>query len=230
MACPTTLPKWDGYCRAAVGADKSRRCVPPNGTRTQSKTGGTGASPNSKNALAEGRTILWADESGSYLLPALLRTWAPVAQTPVIQRKLSYDHLSAISAISAISLTRDLYLAVQDHSYKGADVIGFLEQLLAEIPGKLPVIWDDAPIHRRRAVKDYLALGAARRLRLEQLPWYAPELNPDEGVWRYLKRVELKNVVCADLGHLRREFWAAVQRLLAKPDVLRACVREVGYV
>ena len=177
--------------------------------------------------LAEGRTILWADESGFYLLPALLRTWAPVAQTPVIQRKLSYDHLSAISAIS---LTGDLYLAVQDHSYKGADVVGFLEQLLAAIPGKLLVIWDGAPVRRCRAAKEYLARGAARRLRLEQLPGYAPELNPDEGIWRYLKRVELKNVVCADLGHLRHEFWAAAQRLLAKPDVLRACVREVGYV
>ena len=110
-----------------------------------------------KNALAEGRTILWADESGFYLLPALLRTWAPVGQTPVIRRKLSYDHLSAISAIS---LTGDLYLAVQDHAYKGPDVVEFLKQLLAEIPGKLLVIWDGAPIHRCRAVKEYLAQGA----------------------------------------------------------------------
>ena len=96
--------------------------------------------------------------------------------------------------------------------------------------GKLLVIWDGAPIHRCRAVKEYLAQGAARRLRLEQLPGYAPELNPDEGVWRYLKRVELKNVVCADLGQLRREFGAAVERLLTKPEALRACIREVGYV
>ena len=157
----------------------------------------------------------------------MLRTWAPVGQTPVIRRKLSYDHLSAISAIS---LTGDLYLAVQDHAYRGADVVEFLKQLLAEIPGKLLVIWDGAPIHRCRAVKEYLAQGAARRLRLEQLPGYAPELNPDEGVWRYLKRVELKNVVCADLGQLRREFGAAVERLLTKPEALRACIREVGYV
>ena len=196
----------------------------PTGRERNPRLAGSALWRNQKNALAEGRTILWADESGFYLLPALLRTWAPVAQTPVIRRKLSYDHLSAIS------LTGDLYLAVQDHSYKGADVIGFLEQLLAEIPGKLLVIGDGAPIHRCRAVKEYLARGAARRLRLEQLPGYAPELNPDEGIWRYLKRVELKNVVCADLGHLRREFWAAVPRRLAKPDVLRACVREVGYV
>ena len=89
----------------------------------------------------------------------MLRTWAPVAQTPVIQRKLSYDHLSAISAIS---MTGDLYLAVQDHSYKSPDVIGFLEKLLAEIPGKLLVIWDGAPIYRSRAVKEYLGQGRPR--------------------------------------------------------------------
>ena len=40
----------------------------------------------------------------------------------------------------------------------------------------------------------------------------------------------MKNVVCADLEQLHREFWAAVARLRGKPDVLRSCVREVGYV
>ena len=163
------------------------------------------------------------------------RLWAPVAQTPVIRRKLSYDHLSAISAIS---MTGDLYLAAQDHAYQSNDVIEFpassagqaLKQPLAAIPGKLLVIWDGAPIHRSRAVRAYLARGAARRIQLEQLPGYAPELNPDEGVWRYLKRVELKNVVCADLTELTSQFWAAVERLLAKSDVLRSCISEVGYV
>ena len=95
-----------------------------------------------------------------------------------------------------------------------------------------------APIHRSRAVREYLSQGAARRIQLERLPGYAPELNPDEGVWRYpassagqaLKRVELKNVVCADLAELTRQFWAAVERLLAKSDVLRSCISEVGYV
>ena len=185
-----------------------------------------------KKALAEGRTILWADESGFYLLPALLRTphpvrgrlWAPVGQTPVIRRKLSYDHLSAIS------MTGELYLAVQDRSYRSSDVIEFLRQLLAEIAGKLLVIWDGAPIHRSRAVREFLSQGAARRIQLERLPGYAPELNPDEGVWRYLKRVELKNVVCADLTELARQFWTAVERLRAKSDVLRSCISEVGYV
>ena len=59
--------------------------------------------------------------------------------------------------------------------------------------------------------------------------WVCSEVEPGRGVWRYLKRVELKNVVCAELGQLRREFWASVERLLAKSDVLRSCVREVDY-
>ena len=109
-------------------------------------------------------------------------------------------------------------------------MVALLRQLLAEILGQLLVIGDGAPIHRCRAVREFWAQGATRRLRLEQLPGYAPELNPDEGGWRYLKRVELKNLVCADLEQLRREFWAAVARLSAKPELLRSCIREVGYV
>ena len=58
------------------------------------------------------------------------------------------ERLSAISAISAVSMTGELYLAVQDHSYKGPDVIRFSERLLEEVPGKLLLNWDGAPIHR----------------------------------------------------------------------------------
>ena len=99
----------------------------------------------------------------------------------MIRRKLSHEHLSAVSAIS---MTGELHPAVQGH-HSSVEV---------EIPGKLPVIRDGVPIHRSRAVKEYPAQGAARRIRLERLPGYAPELNPDtdEGVWRCLKRVELR--------------------------------------
>ena len=60
------------------------------------------------------------------------------------------------------------------------------------------LIWDGSPIHRGRAVKEFLSAGAANRLHLERLPGYAPDLNPDEGIWNYLKRVELGNVCATD--------------------------------
>ena len=53
-----------------------------------------------KGALKEGRTIVFADQSGFYLLPGVVRTYAPVGKTPTLQEHLSRDHHSAMSAIT----------------------------------------------------------------------------------------------------------------------------------
>jgi transposase len=166
------------------------------------------------------------DQSGFYLLPAVVRTYAPVGQTPVLQEELSRDHLSAISAIS---LEGKLYMMEQERAFKAEDVVRFLKHLLHQIPGKLLVIWDGSPIHRGRAVKDYLTGGASKRLKLEQLPGYAPDLNPDEGVWKHLKCVELKNLCCESLAELKIELRKAKERLRHKRDVILGCIRQPGF-
>lgn len=150
-----------------------------------------------------------------------------MGETPVIRSYLTNDHLSVISGITPEG---KLYVMVQERAYKSVDVVRFLKHLLRHIPGKLLVIWDRAPIHRGWQVKDFLAGRAAARIHLEQLPAYAPELNPDEGIWRYLKRVELKNVVCRDLSHLRDELRKAVKRLRHRTEVIQSCIRQPGYV
>jgi DDE superfamily endonuclease len=65
----------------------------------------------------------------------------------------------------------------QERAFKGEDVVRFLKLLMRQIPGKLLVIWDGSPIHFGQAVKEFLAGGAASRVRLEQLPGYAPDLK-----------------------------------------------------
>jgi transposase len=184
------------------------------------------ASPQ-KRAEEEGATIVWVDESGFYLLPLAVRTWAPRGQTPILRVPLTHDHLSAISAIT---LDGRLFLQVREDSYDGEAVVDFLRVVLRQIPGKVLVIWDGSPIHHGQAVKDFLRAGAAKRLQLEQLPGYAPDLNPDEGIWNYLKRVELANVCCADLADLRNHLLRAGVRLRHKPEVVRACSRQCGYL
>jgi transposase len=139
---------------------------------------------------------------------------------------LTHDHLSAISGIT---VDGRLFMQVQDRAYHSEDVVGFLRVLLRKIRGKLLVIWDGAPIHRGQPIKDFLRRGAARRLRLEQLPGYAPELNPDEGIWNYLKRVELANRCCADLASLRLALRRAKERLRHKRTVIQACFTLAGY-
>lgn len=156
-----------------------------------------------------------------------MQTWAPHGQTPVLRVPLSYDHLSVVSGIT---LDGRLFLQLQDHAYDSAGIVTFLQALLDQVPGHITLIWDGAPIHRSHVIKDFLKEGAAKRLHLEQLPGYAPDLNPDEGIWNYLKRVELGNVCCHTLTELTEQVRQAEQRLRDKPEMIRACSRQCGYL
>jgi transposase len=180
-----------------------------------------------KKATAEGRTIVWVDQSGFSLLPLAVRTWAPCGQTPLLRVRLTHDRIAAISGITAAGR---LFMQTQERAYHSEDVVRFLRLLLRKIRGQLLVIWDGAPIHRGQPIKDFLRAGAAQRLHLEQLPGYAPELNPDEGIWNYLKRVELGNRCCYDLAELARALRRAKERLRHKRTVIQACIRQAGYL
>ena len=108
--------------------------------------------------------------------------------------------------------------------------MGFLRHLMRHIPGKLLVVWDGAPIHRGKVVKQFLAAGAARRIHLERFPGYAPETDPQEGIWRHLKYVELANVCCDDLAEERGELRGACQRLRQKPHIIHSCLEHAGLL
>jgi transposase len=143
-----------------------------------------------------------------------VRTWAPRGQTPVVRVELTRDHLAAIGGVT---LDGRLFLQVRQGAYDSAGMVGFLRVPLRKLPGKLLVVWDGSPIHRGHPITDFLQRGAAKRLHLERLPGYAPDLNPEEGIWSSLKRIELANVCCRDLADLRRH-------------LIRACSRQCGYL
>ena len=48
------------------------------------------------------------------------------------------------------------------------------------------LILDSLPAHKGKAVKNYVE-STNGKLELHFLPGYAPELNPDELVWNYMK-------------------------------------------
>jgi len=167
---------------------------------------------------------VFIDEAGFSLLPAAVRTYAPRGKTPILRFPLSWDHLSVIGAITPGG---KLYTLAQERAFKGPDIVRFLRHLLRHIDGKLLIIWDGLPAHHGWVVKDFLSRGAARRIHLERLPGYAPDLNPTEGVWQYLKYVELRNLCCHDLSELRYELRKAAARLRHKSDVILACIQHV---
>jgi transposase len=178
-----------------------------------------------KRAVLEHRLLVFVDESGFYLLPAILRTYAPIGETPILKVVHTRDHLSMMSAITPQGW---LFTRTRFEALNGMDSVHFLIHLRSQTDRKLLVIWDGSPIHRNTNVRDYLANGAAKHIHLERLPAYAPDLNPDEGTWRHLKRVELANVCCVDLLDLHSHVCAAVSRLRRKPRIIQSFFAQAG--
>jgi len=178
-----------------------------------------------ERARTEGRTLVFADESGFYLLPAVVRSYGPKGLTPVLYHWLKRDHLSVAGAVTT---TNKVYTMVRRKALNGLDCVQFLHHLLQQIGGGLLVIWDGSPIHRRAAVKEFVSGVGTKHLVVETLPSYAPDLNPVEWLWKHLKRVELRNRTCMDLEELHMEFHIAVGHVRQKPRLIHSFFQGPG--
>lgn len=172
-----------------------------------------------KRATKEHRTLVFVDESGFYLLPGVVRTYAPRGQTPILRPFETRDHLSVMSGITP---TGDLFTLTRTESLTGAESVLFLRHLAHQLDRRLLVIWDGSPIHRNNEVKSFLAEGGTKQIHLERLPPYAPDLNPDESVWQHLKHVELRNLCCSNLDHLHHELHLAILRVRRQPYLIQS--------
>jgi len=144
--------------------------------------------PGKKNAARLAAHLVFVDESGFLLIPSVRKTWSPVGQTPVLRHRYGHDRISAISGL-AVSPKRfhcALYCQLYEDNIQGEEVAAFLRHLLRQVHGHLIVLLDNGKPHRGEPVKELLARTS--RLHLEPFPPYAPELNPDEGVWNHLKK------------------------------------------
>src|SRR5689334_19864058 len=109
-----------GSCVRWAGACSSRSNAPPSATKQRSRHGGKSDGPRSKKAAAERRSIVWIDQSGFYVVPMAVRTYAPRGQTPILRVPLTRDHLSAISAITPQGR---LFMQLQVHAYDSFAVV-----------------------------------------------------------------------------------------------------------
>jgi transposase len=178
-----------------------------------------------RQARRERRVLVFVDESGFYLLPGKVRTYAPEGWTPVLRQKQTRDHLSVMGGMTR---SGKIYTLVRQKSLNGLHCIEFLVHLQRVAGQRLLVIWDGSPIHRRVEVQEFVAARSGR-IWVEALPAYAPDLNPwDEGGWHHLKNVEMRNLVCLDLEQLHEEFHLAVGRYRQKPHLVQSCFAQAG--
>jgi transposase len=165
-------------------------------------------------ATRQGRTLVFVDESGFYLLPGVVKTYGPKGQTPVVDEWQTRDHLSIMGGITSDG---QVYTLVRQHALTGMETVQFLWHLGQQLKRPVLLIWDRSPIHRRANVTEFVANIGSAGLRVELLPAYAPDLNPVEWLWRHLKDVEMANLACRDLEELHQEFHLALGRIRRKP-------------
>ena len=114
-----------------------------------------------------------------------------------------------------------LYFATEPDGFFTAEkVVEFLRDLLKHLRGKVVVVWDRGSNHKGPVIRKFLSKN--RRLTLEMLPPWAPELNPVEPIWSWLKNGELANYAPGDTGELDDEVVDRLIGLKFDPELLQA--------
>jgi hypothetical protein len=101
--------------------------------------------------------------------------------TPILFHYFNWKNLSLIAGLSRWNL----YFEMLGEIIKSPHVAVFVEKLLRVIPGKLPTVWRPP-----EQVRQELHPRPGRRIAIQRLPAYAPELNPVEYVSVHLKQHE----------------------------------------
>jgi len=144
------------------------------------------------------------------MAPLLRTTLAQRGRTPRIEQRASHrDKVSVAAALwkapGPAGLVRLAYRTYPGRHVNNERYAEFLEDVLAERLRRVPVIvlHDRGNMHRGEPV-DALLSDVDRLVGFEPLPPYAPELDPVEELWNWLKYDELANFAPRDVRHLDR--------------------------
>ena len=169
-------------------------------------------------AAAEGATIYFGDEAGVRSDYHAGTTWAPVGQTPMVR---TTGTRTSLNLISAITTKGALHFSTFEGKLDSPKFVDFCSRLMQDTMGPVFLIVDGHPVHRSKAVKEFVD-STQGRLRLFRFPSYSPELNPDEWVWKNVKADRIGRAGITTIkGDLATKVIAALDRLKELPHLIR---------
>jgi len=174
--------------------------------------------------------IVFVDETGFMLGPLVRRTWAPRGHTPILSVSDPHKNISAIGGLALqrkpVQFSFYFHLLKDNANCKGRTVLDFVKRLRQELDGPITLLWDEYCIHRARLVKEYIERTPG--IEAEEFPPYAPELNPVDYVWSYVKYARLANYCPKDLTELRQRITDELTCVSAQPKLLKALFSRAG--
>ena len=166
---------------------------------------------------------MFEDEFGFSFAEKVAPTWAPRGQTPVLKRVEYYRR--EISTMAALTISGKVCKRHFRGSLNAHKLLLGLEHVRRWIGKPFVLIWDRSRVHRAKCVQAYLAKHP--EIKVEFLPGYAPELNPEEYCHGNIKQ-HLKNWTPATVTQIQAQLNRGFARLRRRPDLLLACFHQAG--
>jgi transposase len=181
-----------------------------------------------KRAKRRGADIFFLDEVGVRSDSPLGRTWAPRGRTPVVATSARRQ---AVSAMSAVSPSGGFWYDVYTERLTATQFIKLLRNFLRQRRRPVMLVLDSHPAHRAKAVANFVQ-SQRGRLELHFLPGYAPDLNPDEFVWKHLKSHGLAKRPLERHESLRARVISDLEAIKCNVRLIRSFFRapSVAYV
>lgn len=135
-------------------------------------------------------------------------------------------HWDKVNIISAVDPNGKLHFRLKvGDAFNNGDFVRFLRHMLRVVEGRLVIFVDGGGLHKGEEFYVFLAEHAAR-LRVEPLPPYGFEYNPDEGVWGYLKTAEMRSFAPANTRELTTRLRRGLNKMQRRPRLIRSFFRK----
>ncbi|MFJ8596365.1 transposase [Streptomyces sp. NPDC093598] len=182
--------------------------------------------------------IVFEDEAGQSMSPPRARTWGRRGRTPVVRvrgRGSGRVSMAGMTCYKPGERSRMFYAIIEYNGRKDQpkgfgwrDFRDLLIRARIQLGGPIVLVWDNVRIHLTVPLRDFIAANADW-LTVFQLPSYAPDLNPQEGIWSMVKR-DIGNLAAADLSQITRAVKRRLKQIQYRPDVVDGCLAGTGLL
>ena len=169
------------------------------------------------------------------MTPPTARTWARRGHTPVIRVRGRSQRRFSIAALACYKHgegSRPIYRPKRhiDHkrggrrSFTWTDYRDLLIAAHQQLGAPIVLVWDILDVHKDRRLRQFI--DTHDWITCYFHPPYAPDLNPDEGIWSLLRRSSQVNTAFTDPNLLINSLRHGLRQIQCRSNLINGCLAE----
>ena len=166
-------------------------------------------------------TLIYLDEVHLHQDMEVGYSWSPVGEATWVP-STSPGLAARLNWFGAYNFTEGTCFVWEAGPCNGETTLHFLQQLAhwqGESDRQVILIWDGASYHRSQKVR---TAAEALGFQLLPLPAYSPDLNPIEGLWKWLREEVTQHYCHKTLAELRQACFAFIDAINLDPEQIIA--------